>query len=166
VRGLLVRLAAAALAATAALAYVVDVDTRRRGLAVEIYLDVLIGLLLVALVAAIRSALPAGRELHRARRPRRARTDTRPQQLEWLERQVGVSRPAGSELPPQLPPLVRAIASAALARRHGVTLERDPDRARELVSDRIWQLIRPDDPVTELPPGGLRALVADLEAIR
>jgi hypothetical protein len=44
-------------------------------------------------------------------------------------------------------------------------IDRDPERAEAIVGDRIWQLIRPDDPATRLPPGGLRALVADLEAI-
>jgi hypothetical protein len=159
------RLAALALAATAVLFLVIDLGTHRRGLAVEIYLDLLCGLLLVGVVAAIRRRLPAARELHRRRVPRPVRKAARPQQLEWLERQVGDARDTGYELPYRFRPLVRNIAAAALVREHGVLIDRDPERAESIVGDRIWQLIRPDDPATRLPPGGLRALVADLEAI-
>ena len=159
------RLLGLGLAATAALFLVVDLGTRRRGLAVEVYLDVLCALLLVGLVAAVRTRLPAARELHRRRVPRPVRQAVRPQQLEWLERQVGDASDAGYELPYRFRPLIHNIAAAALVRRHGVVIDRDPERAEAIVGDRIWQLIRPDDPATRLPPGGLRALVADLEAI-
>jgi hypothetical protein len=166
VRRLALRLAGFALAATAALLLVVDLGARRRGLAVEVYLDVLCALVLIGLVAAVRDRLPAARELHRQRAPRPVRNAARPQQLEWLERQIGDSLDAGFELPFRFQPLVRNIASAALVRNHGVVIEREPDRARALVGERVWELIRPDDPATRLPPGGLPALVADLEAIR
>ena len=164
-RRLALRLAGLALAATAALLLVVDLGARRRGLAVEVYLDVLLGLLLVGFVAAIRARLPAARELHRLRVSRPVRKEVRTQQLEWLERQVGDAVDAGYELPFRFRPFVLNIAAAALVRRHGVVIDRDPERAEAIVGDRIWQLIRPDDPATRLPPGGLRALVADLEAI-
>ena len=61
--------------------------------------------------------------------------------------------------------MVRNIASAALVREHGVVIERDPERARAIVGERVWQLIRPEGPVNELPAGGFHALVADLETI-
>jgi hypothetical protein len=166
VRRLVLRLAGVALAATAALLLVVDLGARRRGLAVEVYLDILCGLLLVGLVTAVRTRLPAARELHRCRIPRPTRKPVRPQQLEWLERQVGDTRDAGYELPAQFRLFVRNIAAAALTRRHGIVIEQDPERARAIVGDRVWQLIRPDDPSTRLPPGGFQALVADLEALR
>jgi hypothetical protein len=165
VRRLTLRLAGLALAATAALLLVVDLGARRRGLAVEVYLDLLCGLVLVGLVAAVRNRLPASRELHRQRTSPPVRKAVRPQQLEWLERQVGDARDAGYELPAQFRPLVRNIAAAALVRRHGVVIERDPARAEAIVGERVWQLIRPDDPAKELPAGGFQALVADLEAI-
>jgi hypothetical protein len=44
-------------------------------------------------------------------------------------------------------------------------LDRSPDRARELLSERLWVLVRPDDPETALPDGDFRALLADLVAI-
>jgi hypothetical protein len=165
VRRLVLRLAALALAATAALLLVVDLGARRRGLAVEVYLDVLCGLVLVALVAAVRARLPAARELHRHRIPRPVRKAVRPQQLEWLERQVGDAVDAGYELPFRFRPFVYNIAAAALVRRHGVVIDRDPERAEAIVGPRVWELIRPDDPSKKLPPGGFRALVDDLEAI-
>jgi hypothetical protein len=165
VRRLALRLVALALAATAALFLVVDLGARRRGLAVEVYLDILCGLMLIWLVAAVRDRLPAARELHRRRIPHPARKPIRPQQLEWLERQVGDADAAGYELPYRFQPFIRNIAAAALVRKHGIVIDRDPERAEAIVGDRIWQLIRPDDPVRKLPEGGLRALVDDIEAI-
>jgi hypothetical protein len=165
VRRLILRLAVAALAATVAMVLVLDLGARRKGLVVAVYLDVLFGLLLVGVVVGLRRALPAATELHRRRRQRSVEKQQRPQQLAWLERQVGDARDAGFELPAQFRTVVRSIASAALARRHGIVLDRDPERSRVLVGERVWQLIRPDDPATDLPPGGFKALVADLEAI-
>jgi hypothetical protein len=165
VKTLLVRLGGLALASTAALFLVIDLGPRRRGLAVEVYLDILLALLLVALVAAIRRRFPAASELSFRRSPRPSRKAIRPQQLEWLERQVGDAHDAGYELPVRFRPFIRNIAAAALVRNHGIVIDRDPERAESIVGDRIWQLIRPDDPSTEVPPGGLHALVADLERI-
>ena len=164
-RRLALRLAGLALAATAALFLVVDLGARRRGLAVEVYLDVLCALLLVGLVAAVRARLPVARELHHRRDHPVVRKPVRPQQLEWLERQIGDVHDAGYELPYRFQPLVRNIAAAALVRRHGVVIDREPERAEAIVGDRLWKLIRPDDPVKEVPPGGIKALVDDLEAI-
>jgi hypothetical protein len=165
VRSLTLRLAVIALAATAALLLVVDLGVKRRGLAVEVYLDLLCALVLVDLVAAVRSRLPAARELHRRRAPRVIHRPVRPQQLEWLERQVGDARDSGYELPYRFRPVIANIAAAALARRHGVVIDRDPERAEAIVGPRLWPLIRPDDPAGKVPPGGLQALVDDLEAI-
>lgn len=162
---LVLRLIGLALAATVGLVLVVDLGVKRPGLAVEVYLDFLCGLLLFWLVVTVRSRLPAASELGRFRIRQPLHKAVRPQQLEWLERQIGDTRASGFELPYQFRPVVRNIASAALVREHGVVIERDPERARAIVGERVWQLIRPEDPVNELPAGGFRALVADLETI-
>ena len=159
------RLAVVALVATVALVLALDLGTRHQGLIVELYLDLLCALVLVGLVVAARSALPASRALHRARRRPPTEKPERPQQLAWLERQVRAGRGSAVELSPQFRPVVRSIASAALLRSHGIVLDRSPDRARELLSERLWVLVRPDDPETALPDGDFRALLADLEAI-
>jgi hypothetical protein len=160
-----IRLGLLALVATIVLAVLLDSGAKHRGLIVEVYLDVLCALVLIALASAVRSALPASRDLHRSwARPRQPRP-VRPQQLEWLERQIGDARDHGYELPTDFRPVLRSIAASALRRKHGVVLEREPDRARQLLGDRVWQLIRLDEPETKVPPGGLRAVVADLEAI-
>jgi hypothetical protein len=164
-RGLVLRLSGLALAATVVLLLVVELGVRRRGLAVEVYLDVLCALVLVGLVSAVRSRLPAARELHRQRASRPIRKAVRPQQLEWLERQIGDAHDGGYELPFRFQPLIRNIAAAALVRRHGVVMDHEPGRAEAIVGAHLWQVIRPDDPSTKLPPGGVKALVDDLEAI-
>jgi hypothetical protein len=168
VRRLTIRLAALGLASTVALAVALAAGAHRRDLALGAYLCLVCALVLVWLVAALASALPPARELHRARPEGKPVKEPRPQQLEWLERQVYDAQDAGYELPAQFRPLVRRIASAALARRHGVVLEQDPARARALVGDRVWELLSAEEttrPASELPPGWFPALVAELEAI-
>jgi hypothetical protein len=168
VRRLAFRLAAVGLAATVALAVALDAGAHRRDLALGAYLGLVCALVLVWLAATVASVLPAARELHRARSGERPEKRPRPQQLEWLERQVYDAQDAGYELPAQFRPVVRGIATAALARRHGVVLEQDPARARSLVGDRVWELLseeKPEGRASELPAGWFRALVDDLEAI-
>ena len=64
---LVLRLIGLALAATVGLVLVVDLGVKRPGLAVEVYLDFLCGLLLFWLVVTVRSRLPAASELGRVR---------------------------------------------------------------------------------------------------
>jgi hypothetical protein len=61
-------------------------------------------------------------------------------------------------------PLLRSAASARLARRHGIELERRPDAARELLGEDSWELLRPDrpEPADRHGPGVPRAQVAAL----
>ena len=70
-----------------------------------------------------------------------------------------------------LRPLLVEIASRRLAAR-GQTLERMPDAAaRELLGDRLWDIVRPDRPFPEdrhgpgVPPQELRAMLGVLERL-
>jgi hypothetical protein len=166
-----IRVAVLWLAATVALALALDRGPHERGLALAAYLDFVCMLALAGVAATIASVLPAARVLHRApRRPRTAPMPPRPEPLATLERELGGSEHEGFELPARFIALVRQIAAAALARRHGVVLEREPGRARELLGERVWNVIRDDPPpperlVSGLPLAEFGVIVDDLEAV-
>jgi hypothetical protein len=94
----------------------------------------------------------------------------RPGQLESVARMLELAETSSFELHNRLRPIVRQIAAARLARR-GVALDRQPDRARRLLGETTWEIVRPDltAPVGRLGPGcsreELQEIVAALEAI-
>jgi hypothetical protein len=61
------------------------------------------------------------------------------------------------------PQLIR-LADHALRRRHGVDLRSQPDQARELLGDSLWQVIR-TPPTTPPPRRQLAEWVSRLEAL-
>jgi hypothetical protein len=68
-------------------------------------------------------------------------------------------------------PLLRSAASARLARRHGIELERRPDAARELLGEDSWELLRPDRPEPAdrhglgVPRARVAALIERIESL-
>jgi hypothetical protein len=107
-----------------------------------------------ALTLAAALAVVAALQLRPERRRRQsppARTNGMPLRLRQIvdalrqaeSSEVGVDR--------SLRPLLVPIAAARLGRR-GVDLALAPERARELLGDRLWEVVRPDR-----PPGSYRA---------
>jgi hypothetical protein len=146
--------------------FLAPVDT---ALTVKIYLVVVGALALLTLVAATaHTAGTAPSDFERAlvRRPRRA---VRPDDLERLERQVALSQENAFDFHLRLRPALTEAAAAALWRNHAVELATQPDRARELLSRELWEVVRPDAerPTDRHAPGpSLRridALVAEIE---
>jgi hypothetical protein len=159
------RLLATAAAATVALGVALALGPHDRELALVAYVDFLCALLLYGLARATCGSLPA-----QARRPKDiARAAPSPiEQSDWLERRLGLAQASADELHRHFRPVVVEVAAAQLARKHGVELERDPDRAHALVGERVWELIRPDRPAPPQRGRGLRAeelrrLIAELE---
>lgn len=147
----------------------------RRGLAdvaLDVYLLYLAGVLLLAFVQATREAAPPNphapftRALSRRRRPRE-----RLQELTRQEREVALSMDAAFDLHIRLRPTLRLIAAHRLATRRNIDLDREPGRARAVLGDDTWEIVRADRP----PPGDrfargisreqLRAIIDRLESV-
>lgn len=79
----------------------------------------------------------------------RVRPATTPQPVEFLrmgrELELGIADAAHARR--RLLPLLRAAATARLASRHGIELDRRPDAARERLGEDVWELLRPGRPV-------------------
>jgi len=120
-------------------------------LLLEIALVVLAGIGLVVCLALLPGA-------PRAPAPRPAPGQPRPAQLVDLERLVITARTSAVQAHAYLRPRLIEIASYRLAAR-GQTLGRLPDPVgRELLGDRLWDMVRPDRPFPEDRHGpGVRA---------
>lgn len=129
----------------------------------EIVLIVLAGVA----VATCVTLLPAPRPLRR-RKPV-APESPRPQQLAALERLVTTAGASAVSVHAYLRPLLIEIVSHRLAAR-GQTLERLPETVgREVLGDRLWDIVRPGRPFPEDRHGpgvSPRELGAMLEVVR
>jgi len=143
-----------------------------RATVIDVYLLVLGGILLLALVrtahalrrGAPRSAFDAA--IARMRAPPREDADALA-----LERELTLSRIDGFHFYVRMRPVLREIAAHRLRMRYGVELDREPARARELVPVELWDVVRPDcpPPTERLGPGPSlaeqRALLDGLEKL-
>jgi len=150
------------LIATVALWIVASAVPGDRPLELHVYVLVLGGMLMTAVVSAVGGAVPQGRgsELGRALAAKPA-PDGPVRELERMQRVVTLSVSNAQDLHLRLLPILRDIASAQL--------ERTGKRPSEETLGRWWELLRPDRPAPVdrfargIPEAELRALVADLE---
>ncbi len=118
----------------------------------ELSLDLLLltagGIALLLLVHSARSATPrTGRSaFDAALRPPRME-DAQPAQLATTARRVELGVARAADLHFHLRPMLREIAAARLASRHGVDL--DSPAARALLGDEAWEVVRPGRPAPE-----------------
>jgi len=97
----------------------------------------------------------------------RRETRVRPAELIRMEREITLGSASAEHLQTRLVPLLREAAAARLA-LHDVDLERSPGRARELLGDDVWEIVRPDRPApTDRNAPGLpvRRVAAVIDAI-
>ncbi|MGL6278900.1 MAG: DUF7269 family protein [Gaiella sp.] len=140
-------------------------------LAVHVWLLVVLGIGLLALLAALHAALPPRASSFDAALAPKPDRPARPPSLAKLEREVSMGAETAFDTHFRLRPLFRELAASLLLTRHGVDLARHPDRARPLVGDALWELVRPDAeaPVERGAPGlpvtTIEAAVDDLERI-
>jgi hypothetical protein len=103
-----------------------------------------------------------------ARRPPGPR---RPDDLSRLEDQVSLATSAAVDVYLRLRPPLREAAAQRLRARHGVDLDRDPVRARALLGEETWELVRPDlEPPSDrfgpgIAPARLDRVLDALEAL-
>jgi hypothetical protein len=122
----------------------------------------------IALIVLLRSSRENAR-LHGARRfeaALRGRPPTAPRPVELLrmERELELGIAGAAHAQHRLLPLLRSAASARLASRHGIELDRKPEAARALLGEEAWELLRPDrpEPADRFAPGVPRERVAAL----
>ena len=127
-----------------------------RATVVDVYLLVLASVIMLALFRAARglrashALSPFERAVAASRSPEPA--DTSPLSI---ERDVDLSRIEAVHFHVRLRPLLREIAAHRVRTKYGVELDREPDRARELLPSDVWEIVRPDRPFPEdrLAPG-------------
>lgn len=148
------------------LGVVVLVSPGAPALTVEIYLFVVAALALTGVVLGVARALPRAEPSPLLQPPRSQQFG----QLESVARALQLAEVSSFKLHTVLRPIVSEIAAARLT-RHGVSLERQPERARALLGAQTWELVRPDrEAPARFDRGGcskdeLRAIVDSLEAI-
>ncbi len=117
--------------------------------------------LAAALVLATALATATALQLRPARRqrpPRRGRDDEMPLRLREIADAIRESERSEFGVDRSLRPLLVPIVAARLGRR-GVDMALAPERAHELLGDRLWEIVRPDRPSASYRAG--RGLAAD-----
>lgn len=167
-------LGAAAAALVGALPFGLVVLLRRgvADVALDVYLLYLGAVLLLAFVQATRDAAPPDRHAGFARAlSRRPRSRERLTELTRQEREVALSIDAAYDLHARLRPMLRLIAAHRLASRRNLDLDRDAERARAILGDDLWEIVRADRPPPDdrfapgVPRERLRAIIDRLESV-
>ena len=166
-----VRIGAAVLVATAILLTLVVLVPSRRSLFVGVYELVLAAIAVGNLLGSFRTFEPQA--WIRSPFERDAEKPEQPQpiaELDRIDRLVVLGAANEFDLHYRLRPLLRQVATERLYGQHGVELDRDPERARPLLGDELWELVRPDREVGRrsgpgLPPADLAGHVARLEQL-
>jgi hypothetical protein len=142
-----------------------------RDVLLEVYLLGMGAVLLLALVRTTREgSLPAGSDFDRALADMGRRYPSDSGELS-LVHDVQQSVASSFHLHTRLRPLLREIAAHRVSMRFGVDLDREHERARELIEGEAWELVRPGrpPPSDRLAPGPpashLSKVVEELERI-
>jgi hypothetical protein len=157
------------LLATFGFALALELAGSAHGLALLAYVLFLGNLGVLILVDRLRTQLPREPSFKRLL-PRPDDEEQPLEQLRAVERGVRNAQSSAVDVHVELRPLVREIVSAQLARRHGVDLAREPERARALVGGvRVWELLSTPPALPHVGPAAvwsrdeLEQLVAELE---
>jgi len=158
-------LAVPVLLATVALVILLALRPLSTSRAFSIWILLLAGIVLVALVRHSRRGGESdrGSRFEAALRVRPAKTPE-PVELLRMERDLELGIADATHAQRRLLPLLRAAATARLASHRGVELDRRPDAARALLGEDAWELLRPDrqEPRDRHGPGVPRERVAAL----
>jgi hypothetical protein len=161
----------AALVPTLALGGVLVAAPGYAELAVHVWLLSTLAIGLVAVLVAVRDAVPALPSSFDAALAPRTSSPARPPSLAKLEREVSMGAENAFDTYFRLRPLFRDVTASLLLARHGIDLGRHPDRAHAVTGAELWELVRPsaEAPTDRGGPGvpapTIEAAVADLERI-
>ncbi len=155
---------------TLGLVLVVALVPGRLPLAARVYALAVCAVALGLCLLALRRAYPPAAPLRRKVRtlPRRR---TPPPTLARMEDELALGVAGAFDLHHRLVPRLRSIATGLLASRRRVSLDGDPDRARRILDDEAWELVRPDRRPPEdrlargIPPETLARVVDSLERV-
>jgi hypothetical protein len=156
--------------ATIAFGFVAVFVPGRLGLAARIYALVVCSAALLTALRALRHAYPPATPRRQKRRggPGRRRA---PSSLARLEDATALGVAGSFDFHHGLRPRLREIAAGVLETRRRVSLDADPQRARELLGEETWELLRADRPPPEdrlaqgVPVDELRRVVESLERV-
>jgi hypothetical protein len=172
VRRVAPRAAQALVLPAAALALALALAPGRAGLWAHLFLVALLAVALGAALALLRAWGPPGPGLVEAALARPERLHERLPELARLEREVALAGGSAFDVHYRLRPVLREVAAGLLAARRGVLLDRDPARARALLGEEAWELVRADrEPPRDrhgpgIPPDRLARVVDALESVR
>ena len=138
--------------------------------AVRLYALAVCAVLLALAVGSLRQAFPPSADRRAGGRGRRRRAES-PRSLAQLENEATLAVADALDLHYRLRPHLRAVAAGLLEGRHGVALDEEPERARRLLGDETWEVVRADRPAPAdrhgpgLPPDALERVVVALERL-
>ena len=156
---------------TAAAGVAAIASSGAHAIVLDVYLLCIGAVILLALVRTTRAQAPARRASHfDGALAAMRRGPAEPGEPE-LVRELELSTYNVFHFYARLRPLLRDIAAHRLRSRYGIELDAEPLRARELVGNEAWEVVRPDrePPADRLAAGPtlgeLRLVVEELEAI-
>jgi hypothetical protein len=129
----------------AAFVFVLAFVPGRAELAIRVFALLLCGAGVVLIVAALRRAFPRAEAL---RPPERHRNEPRsvPETLARMEARTALGVAGAFDLHFRLRPRLRGVATELLGSRRGISLDAEPERARQALGDETWELVREDRP--------------------
>jgi hypothetical protein len=135
----------------------------RKELEGHLYILFLCAVALGVLLSRLRTAYPpAERSLVEAVLEKHDDEDERLPELARMEREVTLASSNAFDVHFKLRPAMREVARGLLGAHRGVDLDTQPERARALLGDETWELVRPD----REPPRDRTGPGLDREAIR
>ena len=169
--GRLVRIGIGVTFVTTILLVLVVLVPSRRSLFVGIYELALAAIAVGALVGSFRTFEPQlGMRSPFERDPEKPEEPQPIAELDRIDRLVVLGSANEFDLHYRLRPLLRQIATERLHDRYGLDLDREPERARSLLGEELWAVVRPDREVGRrswpgLPAAELAGHVARLEQL-
>jgi hypothetical protein len=170
-RTAVIRLAGGVLVATGPLLVLVIAFPGKRTTFFSVYALVLGVMAVGALIGAFRSLRPAAWERSPLDQvPEKSERPLTIDELARIDRLVVLGCASSFDLHYRLRPLLRELAAERLHVRHGIVLGREPERARQLLGEEFWEVVRPGRELGQrrgagLPQAALAGFVDRLEEL-